>query len=345
MIEATPVEEDRSDLDDTLGEWPTRSRVMRATFSSARHASESEGTILLLGESGSGKDFLAQYIHKHSLRASHPFRSVNCAALPRELAESELFGHEKGSFTGATQRKRGVFELANGGTVFLNEIGDMPLELQAKLLTFLDSHRFQRVGGETEIESDSRIIAATNKDLNKEVAAGRFRLDLYHRLAVWPVRVPPLRERTEDIPLLTKVLLSDLCVKSKAVAPEVSQGALDKLSSHTWDGNVRELKNVLERALILCHGNPIDSEHIVLEQSYETVTVNEGTGAGRRIRHAKPSLNELRAAYNQYIVRHAWSRARLAELFGVDSSTLKKWLKEAGLPAGSAGRPKKERAE
>lgn len=345
VIEPTTVEEDGSDLDDTFGEWPTRSRVMRATFSSARDASESDGTILLLGESGSGKDFLAQYIHKHSTRASQPFRSVNCAALPRELAESELFGHERGSFTGATSRKRGVFELAQGGTVFLNEIGDMPLELQAKLLTFLDSHLFQRVGGETELESDARIIAATNKDLNKEVVAGRFRLDLYHRLAVWPIRVPPLRERIEDIPLLTNVLLSNLCAKSKAVAPEVSQAALEKLRSHSWEGNVRELRNVLERALILCHGNPIDSEHILLKQSYETVTANPNTGVGRRKRRAKPSLSELRAAYNHYIVRQAWSRARLAEYFGVDSSTLKKWFKDAGLPAGSAGRPKKKRAE
>jgi DNA-binding NtrC family response regulator/ankyrin repeat protein len=342
VIEDTPVEEDGSELDDISGEWPTRSRVMRATFSSARDASETDGSILLLGESGSGKDFLARYIHRESRRATGPFRSVNCAALPRELAESELFGHEKGAFTGATQRKRGVFELARGGTVFLNEIGDMPLELQVKLLTFLDTHRFQRVGGETEIESDVRIMAATNKDLNKEVADGRFRLDLYHRLAVWPIRIPPLRERSEDIPLLTSVLLSDLCTKAGTEVPEVSPAALDKLTSHGWEGNIRELRNVLDRALILSHGESINSEHVRLTQAEETVIPKRVTGKGTKKARSKPRPSELKAAYEHYIVRLTWSRARLAEHFGVDSSTLKKWFKEAGPPAGSAGRSKKK---
>jgi DNA-binding NtrC family response regulator/ankyrin repeat protein len=345
VIEPPAIAEDESDFEDTLGEWLTRSRVMRATFLSARDASESDSAILLLGESGSGKDFLSQYIHNHSKRANGPFRSVNCAALPRGLAESELFGHEKGAFTGATGKKRGVFELAHGGTVFLNEIGDMPLELQAKLLTFLDSHRFQRVGGEKEIESDARIVAATNRDLNKDVAAGRFRLDLYHRLAVWPIRIPSLRERLEDIPLLAEVILADLCARSDADVPKVSQAALNKLSSHKWEGNVRELKNVLERALILCHGTIIDSGHVRLNQAHQTMITAQGTGSGRRKGCTKPSSSQLHGAYEQYIVKQAWSRARLAEHFGVDSSTLKKWLKDAGLPAGSAGRPRKKRAE
>jgi DNA-binding NtrC family response regulator/ankyrin repeat protein len=345
VIQPSSGEEDQSDLDGSVGEWPTRSRIMRATFSSARNGSECDAAILLLGESGSGKDFLAQFIHNHSKRASGPFRSVNCAALPRELAESELFGHEKGAFTGATARKRGVFELAHGGTVFLNEIGDMPLELQAKLLTFLDSHRFQPVGGEKEIESDARIVAATNRDLNKDVAAGRFRLDLYHRLAVWPIRIPSLRERIEDLPLLAEVLLSDLCARAGAVAPKISHAAFDKLSSHNWEGNVRELKNVLERALILCHGDSINSEHVLLTQASEPLSAIHDRGVEGRKRRQRPGPRALRVAYEEYIVKRDWSRARLAEQFGVDSSTLKKWLKDAGLPAGAPGRPKKKRAE
>jgi len=177
--------------------------------------------------------------------------------------------------------------------------------------------------------------------LNKEVAAGRFRLDLYHRLAVWPIRIPPLRERSEDIPLLTRTLLSDLCAKSGNAVPEMSPAALEKLTSHGWEGNIRELRNVLERALILCHGNSIDSEHVHLNQAQETLISKRDSEKGTKKSRSKPRPSELRAAYEQYIVRLAWSRARLAEHFGVDSSTLKKWFKDAGLPAGAAGRPKK----
>jgi DNA-binding NtrC family response regulator/ankyrin repeat protein len=350
IVQPIEMEDDQAELDGSAEECGSRSKVMRATFSTARLASEHDSAILLLGESGSGKDFLAEYIHMHSTRAFGPFRSVNCAALPRELAESELFGHEKGAFTGATGQKRGVFELAEGGTVFLNEIGDMPLELQTKLLTFLDTHRFQRVGGEKEIKSDARIIAATNKDLKKEVVDKRFRLDLYHRLAVWPIRVPPLRERIEDIPPLTMTLLSDLFIKSGSTPPKVSGSALHKLCSHGWEGNVRELRNVLERALILSNGKAIESEHICLDKADETEHPQETTpslplspSAGTtRKGLPKPDVVDLRAAYKRYVLIERWTRARLAEHLGVDSSTLKKWFKEAGLPAGSAGRPKKK---
>ena len=339
-----------SDFLEPEGELPSKSEVARAAFSMARIVSEHDSPILLLGESGSGKDFLADYIHKHSARASGPFRSLNCASLPRELAESELFGHEQGAFTGATRRKSGVFELAKGGTVFLNEIGEMDLDLQAKLLTFLDTQTFTRVGGEREIESNARIIAATNKDLKKEVESGSFRLDLYHRLAVWPIRVPPLRERIEDIPLLTKILISDLCGKSGRTPPTIPTPALAKLCSCRWEGNIRELRNCLERALILCRGDSLESKFICFDTGQETrssqeVAQSPAVASSRdvkRKRQPKPSRTELKEAYEQYIVNEGWTRARLAKHFGVDSSTLKKWFKDAGLPAGTAGRPKKK---
>jgi DNA-binding NtrC family response regulator/ankyrin repeat protein len=366
------IHDDQIELDGSTDECGSRSNVMRAAFAKARLASDSDSAILLLGESGTGKDFMARYIHDHSMKASGPFRAVNCAALPREMAESALFGHEKGAFTGATAQIRGIFELAQSGTVFLNEIGDMPLALQSKLLTFLDTHRFQRVGGEKEIASDARIIAATNKDLKREVAAKSFRLDLYHRLAVWVIKVPPLRERIEDIPLLARNLLSDLWTKPDCNPPDISQPALQKLCSYRWEGNVRQLKNTLQRALILSRGNIIESEHILFDQSDEAPDPQQNpwprlllpqrlpdnvlpsplkrqamanSGAERSPRPEKPTLQALRSAYETFIVRQGWPRARLAEHFGVDSSTLKKWFKEAGLPAGQAGRPKKNRAD
>ena len=189
-------------------EYP--SKAMRNTVNQVRIAAKSYSTILLTGESGSGKDYLAQYIHNHSDRAGGPFFSVNCAAIAQQLAESELFGHEKGSFTGAVARKRGILELAEGGTLLLNEIGELPLPLQAKLLTFMDTKKFPRVGGEKEISVNARLIAATNRDLKKEVDAGRFREDLFYRINVMSISVPPLRERMEDIPILVTEILAKL---------------------------------------------------------------------------------------------------------------------------------------
>ncbi len=174
---------------------------------------------MLLGESGSGKDYLARYIHNHSKRAGGPYFSVNCAAIAAQLAESELFGHEKGSFTGAQGRKRGLLELAEGGTLLLNEIGELSLPLQAKLLTFLDTKKFTRVGGEKEISVNARLIAATNRDLQKEVEAGRFRNDLFYRINVMTITVPPLRERREDLPILTREILSQLHAELRFAAP------------------------------------------------------------------------------------------------------------------------------
>jgi DNA-binding NtrC family response regulator/ankyrin repeat protein len=340
----------RAEAVEVDGNIAVASETGLATLRLAQVASQHHSATLLLGESGSGKDFLARYIHERSSRASGPFRTLNCAALPKNLVESELFGHEKGAFTGATGKKKGIFELAQGGTAFLNEIGDMPLELQTRLLTFLDSYQFQRIGGEEEIEADIRILAATNKDLKKEAQGGAFRKDLYHRLAVWLIKVPPLRERIEDLPLIAEKLLADLCERAGRIQPSISNVAFKKLCAHNWEGNIRELRNCMERALILCDGELIEPEHIILD----TMLSSEDDIAGSRVprqtlkvasrqkRTPKPLPQELKALYKQYIAEQGWTRARLAKYLGVDSSTLKKWFKEAGLPSGKAGRPKKK---
>ena len=228
------------------------SEAMRSTLRIAHAAAQNDSTILLLGESGSGKDYLARYIHNRSKRAGGPYFSVNCAAISLELAESELFGHEPGSFTGAQGRKRGLVELAEGGTLLLNEIGELSLPLQAKLLTFLDTKKFTRVGGEKEISVNLRLIAATNRDLGKEVEEGRFRKDLFYRINVLSITVPPLRDRREDIPILVEEILSQLHTEMQFVTPpSIDAATMEMLKRYAWPGNVRELRNVLERAVIL----------------------------------------------------------------------------------------------
>ncbi len=212
--------------------------------------------VLIQGENGTGKELVAQTIHRLSKRSNKPMVEVNCAAIPEELIESELFGHEKGAFTGATSMKRGKFDLANGGTLFLDEIGDMSLKTQAKILRILQEQKFQRVGGSRTISVDVRIIAATNKDLEKEIEKGNFREDLYYRLNVIPIYVPPLRERVEDIPLLFEEFMKEFGAKArgiKRVQPEV----FDALSHYNWPGNVRELRNLVERLVILARGEEI----------------------------------------------------------------------------------------
>ena len=232
-----------------------RSEVMRSVLKQAAFAASGKSVILLLGESGAGKDYLAKYIHERSSYSSGPYFSINCAAVPSELAESELFGHEAGAFTGAARRKRGLLELAEGGTLLLNEIGELSPALQAKFLTFLDTRTFTRVGGQQEIRVNTRILAATNRDLQYEISVGRFRADLYYRLNVLSIRVPPLRERTEDLPILVAQLLSTLAKDLQmSFAPELTAEDMAKLYNYHWPGNIRELRNVLERAIILSGG-------------------------------------------------------------------------------------------
>jgi len=225
--------------------------AMRAIFDKVGKTAPSAGRVLITGENGTGKELVARAIHEHSKRADGPFVKLNCAAIPSELIESELFGHEKGAFTGATQQRRGKFELADGGTLFLDEVGDMNPSAQAKVLRVLQENELERVGGAETIKVDVRVVAATNKDLGAEIAAGRFREDLYYRLAVVPIELPPLRARREDIPVLVEHLIGQVCADNDRKRKRVAPSAMTLIMQHDWPGNVRELKNVVERLAIL----------------------------------------------------------------------------------------------
>jgi len=221
-------------------------------------AAPTDSWILISGENGTGKELVARTIHQMSNRAHQPLIVVNCAAIPEELIESELFGHEKGAFTGATGKKRGKFELANNGTIFLDEIGDMSLKTQAKILRALEEQKFQRVGGSRTISVNVRVVAASNKDLEAEIKAGKFREDLYYRLNVIPIQVLPLRERREDIPFLVDTFLEEFAKQTRSTSKKMSPQALDTLGDYPWPGNVRELKNLLERLAIMVEKDVID---------------------------------------------------------------------------------------
>lgn len=250
--------------DDVDYDYP--SQAMQTTLIQAQNAGKTEAIIMLTGESGAGKDHLARYIHEQSARSGGPFYSINCGAIPPELAESELFGHERGAFTGATRQKRGLFELAEGGTVLLNEIGEIDLLLQVKLLTFLDTFTFTRVGGEKQIIVNARLLAATNRNLEEEVTAGRFRQDLFYRLNVFPIRVPSLRERTEDIPIIARRVIDQLVGELQLPQkPVIDKEAMAFLIRYPWPGNVRELKNAIERAVILSEGPELTFDFLDME--------------------------------------------------------------------------------
>jgi DNA-binding NtrC family response regulator len=231
-----------------------KSAKMNLAVDAAKKAADSKATVLLLGESGTGKELLARAIHNWSDRRDKPFVAINCVGLSKDLLESELFGHEKGAFTGAHQLKKGKMELADGGSVFLDEVGDITSELQTKLLRFLQEREFERVGGNKPIRVDVRIVAATNRDLDGDIKQGRFREDLYYRLNVVPIHLPPLRERKEDIAELAKFFLQRFSKETKKSFTEITREALDKLLACHWPGNVRELANVIERAVVLGRG-------------------------------------------------------------------------------------------
>jgi DNA-binding NtrC family response regulator len=239
-----------------------QSKKMAEAIEIAHKAAASKATVLLLGESGTGKEIFARAIHNWSDRKSQPFVAINCVGLSKELLESELFGHEKGSFTGADQQKKGKMELANGGTVFLDEIGDMSQELQTKLLRFLQEREFDRVGGGRPIHVDVRIIGATNRDLDTAVKEGRFRQDLYHRINVIPIILPPLRERVEDIPVLAHHFMEHYAKEAKKTFTEIVADAVKQLCSYDWPGNVRELGNAIERAIVLGRGPRLTIEDL-----------------------------------------------------------------------------------
>ena len=245
--------------------------TMRPVVDALARVARTSATVLLYGESGTGKEVAARLLHETSPRAGRPFAVINCAVLSEQLLESELFGHEKGAFTGAHTLRRGRIELANGGTFFLDEIGELKLDLQAKLLRVLEERRFERLGGSSPVTVDVRWVAATNRDLRAMVKAGTFREDLYHRLAVFPIRLPPLRERREDIVPLAETLVADLSAATKrAAAPRLDDSVKARLQGEAWPGNVRELRNVLERAMILADGSVIKTEHLWIDASSVT---------------------------------------------------------------------------
>ncbi len=252
------VEQSRSDRGGLIGESPAMQRVRERIAQVA----PTDSTVLIQGETGTGKELVARALHEKSARRERPLIKLNCAALPRELVESELFGHEKGAFTGAIQQRRGRFELADGGTLFLDEVGELPVEAQAKLLRVLQDREFERVGGARSLRADVRVIAATNRDLHAEVAAGRFRADLYFRLDVFPIVVPPLRERRDDIPLLLQHLVPRIARRLGRPVDGLSPTFVERALAYDWPGNIRELENLVERALIVSHGGLLDAREL-----------------------------------------------------------------------------------
>src|SRR6202008_4948936 len=243
---------EKIDKASTCDEIIGTSAVLKTALSLVFKVAPTDATVLVTGETGTGKELVARAIHRRSRRGARAFVSINCAAIPRDLILSELFGHEKGAFTGATQRRLGRFELAEGGTIFLDEVGELSADTQVALLRVLQEREFERVGGRQPIHVDVRIIAATNRDLKAAVASGTFRQDLYYRLNVFPVEMPPLRERRKDIPLLVEYFIDRYARKAGKNIRRVSQETLELLQSYAWPGNIRELQNVIERSVIVC---------------------------------------------------------------------------------------------
>ncbi len=314
---ATEVLVGRGGSDD--GDAEAQSPAMRDVLETADAvAHDATATVLILGETGVGKSWLARRLHARSPRAAKPFLEINCASLGPQLVESELFGHERGAFTGATAQKRGLVEAAEGGTLFLDEIGELPAGVQAQLLTFLDTRSFRRVGGTRTMIADVRILAATNADLRQLAESGAFRKDLYYRLSVIPLRMPPLRDRGADLPALAKSLLRTLARAPGRKAPRLDRQVLAALRGYPWPGNVRELRNALERAVILARGAPLGIAHLPPELR-----------DGAALADASSRLDELeRRHIDQVLTSVKGNRTKAAELLGISRSTLKRKLAE-----------------
>jgi PAS domain S-box-containing protein len=314
------------------------SPAMQKALSDTLLVAHSESVVLFLGESGSGKDFLARYLHDNSNRSNGPFIMINCAALPETLVESELFGHESGSFTGCSGRKRGLVELAEGGTFLLNEVGDLPLQLQAKLLKFLDDKSFIRVGGQKEIHVNSRILAASNKDIEEEVKANKFRADLYYRLNVFTIQVPPLRSRLQDLNILARDILEFLSIKmGRSVIPSLDENAMAALASYAWPGNVRELRNVLERALIISErSHVIRVEHLVLPHKHGTLSEHLEGASQHSVSSLDLSLPDRMYQFKKTLIEDALARSggrvnKTAALLGISRDSLTHHMKSLGI--------------
>jgi len=311
-----------------VGELVGRSRPMREVLALVEQVAPSKANILVTGESGTGKEIVARAIHSLSPRASGPFVAVNCAAIPESLMESELFGHEKGAFTGAVERRAGCFELANGGTLLLDEIGDMPAATQAKLLRVLEDSRVRRLGGKAEMQVDVRVIAATNRVPEEAVRKGQLREDLYYRLNVFHIAIPPLRQRKEDIPLLVDALLPGLNAKHGCRVTGIDSDALEALTARDWPGNVRELRNVLERAIILAGEGVITMRHLPPPVS-DRPAAEAPPGADTVVIRVGTTVDEAERALILRTLAHTGNnKTRAAEILGISLKTLHNKLKE-----------------
>jgi two-component system NtrC family response regulator len=310
-----------------LGDSPP----MQAIFSTIRRVATTDAPVLILGESGTGKEMAALAIHRRSQRCSGPFVAINCSAIPETLLESELFGHEKGAFTGAHVQRKGRIEAAANGTLFLDEIGELSLAIQVKLLRFLQERALERVGGRTSIEVDTRIIAATNADLRKAIAAGRFREDLFYRLAVVTLKLPPLRDRAGDVPLLAKAFLRDALAQSGKKSLDFSASALRALQNHTWPGNVRELENRVRRAVIMAEGRHVTAADLELQAAASSTVC-------RTLKDAREAAE--REAVLAALQRHNWKIARAAAELDVSRPTLYELMEKLNIR-----KPEPERTE
>ena len=319
----TPLEED-----ETIDEVPYivgKSPAMREIFSKIRRAAPSDSTVLLTGESGTGKELVARAIHALSERAHKEFVPVDCSALVESLLESELFGHVKGSFTGAFQTKHGLFELANHGTFFFDEISNLSLNIQAKLLRVIQEREFMKVGSQKRIKLDIRIIASSNRDLTEAIKDGSFREDLYYRLSVVPIKLPPLRDRTGDVPLLVEHFLNLHSQKRNGRQREASKRALEMLSAYSWPGNVRELEHTIERILILEDCDVIEPEHL-------PAFISQRQGEFQVFSDESFSLEELEKRYIQFVLRRTKGRRQeTARILGINRKTLAAKIKKYGL--------------
>jgi two-component system nitrogen regulation response regulator NtrX len=320
-----------------------KSAPMAALFAQIEKVAPTRTRVLITGESGTGKELIARALHRASALASKPFVKVNCAAIPRELIESELFGHERGAFTGATARKRGLFEIADGGTIFLDEVGDMVTSAQAKVLRVLQSGEFTRVGGEQALKVDVRVVAATNRDLQAAVAAGEFREDLYFRLNVVPLRAPALRERVEDVPLLSASFVELACRENGMKVKAISDEAVALLAQYPWPGNVRELRNVIERLVILSEESigvgDLPEEILAEVARYRRETTAAAMELPRVELPAEARalpLREFRDHMEREYIRikldeNGWNISRTATLLGIERTNLHKKMRALGL--------------
>ncbi len=302
-----------------------RSPAMQEIFALVETVSKSTSSVLVMGESGTGKELVARAIHYESPRAGGPFVTLDCAALPEETLESEVFGHERGSFTGAHERKVGQIELAHGGTLFLDEVGELSLNVQKKFLRFLQEREFLRVGGKQRIKVDVRIIAATNRELRREVASGRFREDLFYRLNVVVVRVPDLRDRREDIPVLVTHFLRKFNDENHKLITGIEPAALDAIARHAWPGNVRELENAVERAVVLCTADTITLQHLPrsLREPRAAPTPRADDGLGL--------FENERRLLVEALEKTGWNQTRTAEVLGISRKQLRTRMKNHDL--------------